>query len=58
MTAGRKPSWVWGLFLEYLVAGVATAIGEAAVAETVKAVKRARKRKRKAEEKEPQPAGG
>jgi len=48
MMVVRKPSWVWGLFLEYLVAGVATAIGEAAVAETVKAVKRARKRKRKA----------
>jgi len=50
MTAGRKPSWVWGLFLEYLVAGVASAIGEAAVTEAVKAVKRARKRKRKAAE--------
>lgn len=47
MTAGRKPSWVWGLFLEYLVAGVATAVGEAVVTESIKAVKKRRKRKKR-----------
>lgn len=47
MTAGRKPSWVWGLFLEYLVAGFAGAVGEAIVTETVKAVKKRQKRKKK-----------
>lgn len=55
MTAGRRPSWVWGLFLEYLVAGVATAVGEAAVTEAVKAIKRHRKRRRRAEATNTQP---
>ena len=47
MTDGRRPHWVWGLFLEYLVAGIATAAGEAIVTETVKAVKKRQKRKKK-----------
>jgi hypothetical protein len=59
MTVVRKAlGWVAELALEYFVAGLATAAGEAVVTESIKAAKRRAKRKRKAAEKETPPTGG